>query len=408
MKLKPFTSGNYLGNFPCANDVTQDVFDGVSAEQVEEYVQTLIADGYTVSEDHTRVNNRFVTFTCPDGVVHLTYTAYDQKFRVISDPLTQFTYKKDEPAYEKITDVSLAVMARDYSVQANRDDGNGLSYVITLEDGRYIIFDGGYRDCGDDDALYNYMKANNKRADGRIVIAAWIFTHSHKDHVGAFIEFSHTYADRVTVDYLVANTGTEVMYRPEVHGTFLEQELIEYRNQYYPNAKMLKPHTGQTLTFCNTTFDVLYTQEIMAPDVMPWENDSSLVLRMNFCGKTIIFMADCQSGSTDIICQMYGEQLKSYALQVNHHGHSGATTHLFDLVAPTYALWTTSYDAFEKRITGVKYQFVAVEGTITNPYIFNMVGREHCIVADGPIKIITVQNGEFCFEETQVDFEKHI
>ena len=408
MKLKPFICGNYLGKFPCANDVCQDIFSDVSQKEVEEYARALLADGYTLSEDHTRAGNRFATFTCSDGVLHLTYTAYDKKFRIISDPLTQFTYKTEEPDYEKITDAKFAVMARDYSVQANRDDGNGLSYVITLEDGRYIIFDGGYEGCGDDDALYNYMRANSKRADGKIVIAAWIFTHSHPDHVGAFAEFSRTYADRITVEYLVANTGTEVMYRPTVHRLFLEEELIEYRNRYYPDAKMLKPHTGQSLTFSNVSFDVLYTQEIMAPDVMPWENDSSLVLRMSFCGKTVLFMADCQRTSTGIICQMYGENLKSDVLQVNHHGHSGATTELFDLVAPTYALWTTSCDAFEKRITGEKYQFVSVEGTITNPYIYNMVGREHCLIADGPIKILTVQNGEFCIEETDVDFETHI
>ncbi len=408
MKLKPFGNAEHLGNFSCANDVTQDVFQNASAEQVEEYVQDLIADGFLVSEDHAHGGNRFVTFTCPDGAVHLTYTAYNQICRIIADPLICFEYKKDEPAYEKVTETCLAVMARDYSVQENRDDGNGMSYVITLEDGRYIIFDGGYQGCGDDDALYNYMKANNKRADGRIVIAAWIFSHSDKDHVGAFIEFSHTYADRVTVDHFVANSGTESMYLADRHRPFLEQELIAYRDRYYPNAKMLKPHTGQSLTFCNVTFDTLYTQELRAPEMIPWENDATLVLRMSFCGKTVLFMGDCERTSTEIICQMYGDELKSDIIQVNHHGYSGATTELYDLVDPAYALWPTSFDAFEKRITGVKYKFISLAGTETSPYILRMVGRERCMVADGPIKLMTVREGEFCVEEAEADFEKHI
>jgi hypothetical protein len=104
-------------------------------------------------------------------------------------------------------------------------------------------------------------------------------------------------------------------------------------------------------------------------------------------------MADCDCGASDLITDIYQSTLKSDFMQVNHHGYSGATVKLYDCVSPSYTLWTTSNAAFDLRTTGKKYQFIgnAVE---SNKYIFDKLGREHCIVADGDVKhIIFNQNG---------------
>ena len=104
-------------------------------------------------------------------------------------------------------------------------------------------------------------------------------------------------------------------------------------------------------------------------------------------------MADCDCGASDLITDIYQSTLKSDFMQVNHHGYSGATVKLYDCVSPSYTLWTTSNAAFALRTTGKKYQFIgnAVE---SNKYIFDKLGHEHCIVADGDVKhIIFNQNG---------------
>jgi hypothetical protein len=74
-------------------------------------------------------------------------------------------------------------------------------------------------------------------------------------------------------------------------------------------------------------------------------------------------------------------------MQVNHHGYSGATIELYDAVLPAYTLWTTSQNAFDKRVTGEKHEFIG-NAVKSNEYIFKKLGREGCIVADGEIKRI--------------------
>jgi hypothetical protein len=96
--------------------------------------------------------------------------------------------------------------------------------------------------------------------------------------------------------------------KPAEHLRKVVPQLI---SQYYRNAQIIKPHTGQKLTFCDTVFEVMYTQENYAPNTMPWVNDSSLVLRMNAKGVKVLFMGDCEAGSSGVISKMYENELKS-------------------------------------------------------------------------------------------------
>lgn len=410
-QIADYGAGTYVDTYPCANGVTQKYYINADPSGMDDYIRRLNAGGYFSKEINQIGENRYATCVGKYGMVHLTYLAYNQSLGIIIDPLENHVYKGSEPQYTRLGDNNFAVMSRDYSSQADITDGNGQSYVMTLEDGRYVIIDGGYPECGDDDALYNYMKANNRRADGKIVIAAWIFTHSHGDHYGAFKTFTDNYASMVTVDYFVFNTGTTEMYRQGQHETYLETRFEGIRAQYYSTAKTIKPHTGQILTFANVAFEVLYTQENYAPNLMPWENDSSLVLRIHMDGKSFLIMGDCESNSTGVLCQMYGNLLASDVVQVNHHGYSGGTNELYDLCDPSYALWTTSQPAFDLRVSGKQniqdngYKWVSSEAIISNRYIFLKVGVENCFVADGQIEVLTVRNGEFDVTYQTPDFQ---
>ena len=74
-------------------------------------------------------------------------------------------------------------------------------------------------------------------------------------------------------------------------------------------------------------------------------------------------------------------------MQVNHHGYSGGTVELYELISPAWSLWTTNQISFDLRVVGEKYKFIgnAVE---SNKYLFDTLGRAHCIVADGPCKLL--------------------
>jgi hypothetical protein len=102
-------------------------------------------------------------------------------------------------------------------------------------------------------------------------------------------------------------------------------------------------------------------------------------------------MADSDEDVSSRLVDIYGNTLKSDFMQVNHHGYSGATCELYDHVSPAYTLWTTSKIAFDKRISGEKYEFIG-NAVKSNKYIFDKLGCDRCIVADGDFKHIIFKN----------------
>ena len=176
-----------------------DCYTDATYSDVIEYISALTDKGYTKSELSEPNGNIFATLLDEKskGLLHISYLKHDKSLKIITDPLIESIYKTAEPSYTKITDTSFAVIPLDYT-HRELTDGHGMCYIITLEDGRFIIIDGGYGDYlageikkepRDSEIIYNYLKYNNKR-DGGITVAAWIFTHPHADHYSAFIKFN--------------------------------------------------------------------------------------------------------------------------------------------------------------------------------------------------------------------------
>ena len=396
-----FTGGTYTATYDCGNSNKQLYYTNADPLKINSYIGKLEINGYLKKEDRTIGNNRYVTCLGKNGLVHITYMAYNSTVSVVLDPLSETVYKDSEPKYTKVTENTLAVMSIDYESGLNKLDGNGLSYVITLEDGRYIIFDGGYATTNSKDAhiLYNYLVDHNKRTDKKIVIAGWIFTHPHTDHFGAFESFCSIYGSKVSVEYFIFNDVPKSMYKSSIANTqyssYLYETFPQRRQQYFPTAKVIRPHSGQILTFCNVVFEVMYTAEDFEPrEQLDYANNTSISLRMYINGVSTLFTGDFEVTGTRLMSKIHGLALKSDILQVSHHGYSGQTKEFFDQVSPEYSLWTTSQVAFDKRVTGVKYEYIYTDGTVdANKYLYDKLGKERCFAADGDIENITFVGG---------------
>ena len=70
-----------------------------------------------------------------------------------------------------------------YQVQCRPERGGGMTYFLRLRDGKYIVIDGGYDLDGQE--MLDVLASLHPEADpaGTFVIAAWIITHPHCDHV---------------------------------------------------------------------------------------------------------------------------------------------------------------------------------------------------------------------------------
>ena len=86
----------------------------------------------------------------------------------------------------------------------------GMAYVIQLDDGRFVIVDGGEHFDVDGARVFRYLceKAQGEKP----VIAAWFFTHGHRDHIKLAARFMEEYKNDVEIQTIAYNILTDVVY----------------------------------------------------------------------------------------------------------------------------------------------------------------------------------------------------
>jgi len=288
-------------------------------------------------------DNMFATFRFADGDVVLSYFRYNHTLCIVTDTLEgRVAPPLEQCEYEKLTAPKLGFLDL-HSPEASKE-GNGLGMVYTLSDGSFIVYDGGY--LADGIGLIEYLEAHNVRNE-KPRIAAWVLTHSHGDHYFAMKRIAAEYADRVTVEDFVVNVRNKVydfeQYEPYLNESFSKEALPKFKG-----ARLVKPHTGQVLCYRDAKIEILSTQEEILPSHFRWLNETAIVSRVYLGGQTILIPADAELGVDVMIPAMYGDHLKSDFLQQTHHGFSGGSYTMYDLVRPRVAFWTCTPEKFEK------------------------------------------------------------
>ncbi len=284
------------------------------------------------------------------GILHVTYNSADESLRILFDPLHGVLCNLPPKALEnspKICQPVLSVIPLDYTKQSPLDC-NGMSYVLRLEDGTFVIWDGGY--SADAERLYRYLSESSPLPEHQVVISAWIFTHSHLDHYGCFDAFTEKFADRVQVENFILNplVNGEGVIRENRNDAFLTEKFPKLL-RCYPNARAVRVHAGQRIEFAGAEIEILQTYEDILPEQMDWLNEASVVTRLKIAGQTALFCADCElRGDKRLI--LLGDALKSDFLQVAHHAFSGGTNELWDAVDPSYIFFTTSHETLLQRL----------------------------------------------------------
>lgn len=359
--------------FPLYDSAEEMIADEVSALQYESFCENL--KNKCVYENKI-LENRYKLFFMGEEDVYAYYTAGEKRMRVICsrhrDHLKGRTDDHiDGPWKEYCAKTKLSVLNMSYEEQNGQF--NGLCIVFMLHDGRFIIYDSGYRES-DGKRLYQFLSENNIREDG-IHIAAWILTHGHEDHYGAFVHFTGLYSDRVSVQYFMMN--------PVLHCNEGDDFLIEVSDMIrksYPQSEQVILHSGMKFHFCNLQLEVLFTHEDVLPQAVDRINDASVITKVRVNGTEVLMMGDCQN-CVPIVHRALKEYVKSDILQVPHHGDSGGTEAFYGLVDPGTVIYTTAYEKFEKERR--KDWKLA-----PNHYLLNALHVKDIIVADQKIQTI--------------------
>lgn len=368
------------------------VFEGVSVSDVTSYLPKLTAAGYTKHAENQIDNNLYYTYYNTDSVVTVIYAARKNGMMMISvDPMTatslvplqsENTGADATTCTTTFTEVGLYYDDNKAANEAAKtmQNMNGMCYVMRLNDGRFIVMDGGHDTQGHADRLYEILKAQSPTEE--IVIAAWFFSHDHGDHVGFFPYFTSKYADKVTVELFIHNFPFTS-----------SNNTVSLMNRY-SGAKVIKSHPGQKYYFANAEIEILYTADLYATNVeeMSDTNNASQVFTIKANGTKFMILGDYSENAATMLALYSDTTLKSDVVQIAHHGISGMGTALYEKIRPTYAFWPVAMhaDGHVYWNWGTPID-VNLKGRAENAYFFNsmdynnnvFVANDHVYVASG-------------------------
>ena len=332
----------------CAGSTLECIATGTTIEQYNAYLKTMVTAGFVENQASTVGGNRFATYADDTTVLTVNYLDYDHSVRIFS----AFRENAVLPGTgtflpeQKITDSSLTVLALNYEAQNVQVGNNGLAFVYTLEDGSFLIYDGGNE--VDAELLYAWLKKHNLRADGRIVIAGWVITHSHADHYGCFKKFSMAYGKQVELEKVIACPALHYRYAEETDDNFLMNSLESCTDRFFGSHQIIYPHMGQQLWIRNAMVEILMTAEDTFPYLIEYGNEFCMVSRVHLAGKTVMMFGDAENAPVDWLIKHYEASLNSDLIQVPHHGNGGGTKELYRLVDADISIFPTSEVSYDK------------------------------------------------------------
>ena len=378
--LPLYEGGHFSAFYKAGNDVNEVIIADTNLDEYKDYLKKLEANGFTCYTTHQITENHFATYTNDKYTVTAGYYDYETSARVLIEPLAPAVGLESENVYTPVTTSQITMLGMEYK---NNDGGytsNGLSVLIRLTDGRFIVVDGGFNRAKHSSELMRHLKeqsADYAKSMKDITIAAWIITHPHGDHdgmiYGRYSDFMGITVERFIVNFLSESELTKADNSDSVGGNWNTSEGFEYA-KVLTAAKALKAtvhqvHVGQVFWLADLKMEVLYTIESFGPKVCNALNTTSIVLRMEFGGKTVyLSTGDATGNGMEICTKMYGDYLQSDIIQVCHHGYGtwgndSAMIKAYQTINAPTVLWPQGLNAFP---TYQKAAYNAVLFTVPN------------------------------------------
>ena len=276
-------------------------------------------------------------------------------------------------------------MIRFYQMETDfRSVNCGLCDVFILEDGSFIIEDGGHFTDGQAEALHDFLAA---RSEGRIRVAAWLFSHAHADHIGAFIDYIRKFRD-TEIETLIYRF--QPMDFSHVSADWKSNDEYAPLREFYvavgeclPDVKIIRPVRGETYRFGSVSFEVLYTY-LDAEEKITDFNDHSIVYRADCGGTRILLLGDAAALASRVLLKT-PEKLACDMVQVAHHGSFGMSKEVYTLTGARVALWPAARYEMEKN-----------ETLSANRYLLYESGMKHILSNDG--------TAAFCLPDEKLDY----
>lgn len=308
-------------------------------DRYDAFLSLLLKNNYSLLQSEKLGNNKFATYMLNNQTVSVTFFTEYNRLMVVLDSMELTKLPPLIPSNNNCIHspkLSMPTLKKGDSLL-----GAGMSFVLTLAEGNFIIIDGGYDFNAD--GLFSFLSENTPE-NKKITVTAWILSHGHEDHAGCFFSFCERYADEVTVKAIVANPYRSKTIVDPLKDCLTEDALLQVLNKI--NAVWFRPHLGQNFDFDGCSIQFFHTQD-EAPENCDWLNKASLSFMAAVDKKRIFFPTDFED---DIFAQLYGNDLRCDILQVTHHGYSGGTEEEYKYMQPKIAFFPVGATFLDERI----------------------------------------------------------
>lgn len=328
------------------------IIHNATVNDYNDYIKKLENEGFTKYHSVSSNGNDFSIYTDGYNILTLSQIEY-------YDPETKYDRIYYTPSNGDVSYMSIAVDCIENSALPIRETDTeeittvqvtsirSAGYMIRLADGRFIVIDGGTPDYAD--MVYNMLCAQNVR-EGEPVIAAWLITHGHTDHIGSPTNFIAKYAKKVKIETFVHNLPGYEIYRgkniveiyPEKEATNLYNRSNAFYteiNKWYPDSKIIVAHAGQRFEYGDLDIDVLFTTENMYKKQMLDTNASSVAYSLTGPKGRMIILGDMVDPACAVINAIYDTDLECDIFTVAHHGGNGGNKDMYASFNADYAVW---------------------------------------------------------------------
>ena len=307
------------------------VSEQVSRAEFLSFIDKMKENGKKETFRRDYYGNIFVEFYDKNRVIYTYFTAVLCSARIILDNASVPVREFGKTAKATRNDTALMQFALKYGKMIRHKSCDcGMLYAIRLRDNSLIIIDGGESEQATEEAcdeiierLYGMTNQNRKE---KLVISLYICTHNHDDHMDVFTKLLRRERKNIVLERAMFNFPSSQFMSS---GNECTSRLRNRIREFYPNAKFLKPHTGELIEMPGLQIEILTTHE----DILPMSNDvsestcpyhgmneSTTVFKLWFDDCTAIFLGDAEETNGEAMISLYGrEMLSCVFLQCAHH-----------------------------------------------------------------------------------------
>lgn len=268
-----------------------------------------------------------------------------------------------------------------YQVYNDPDTASGMTYLVRMKDGSFIIIDGGYNI--DAAGLINVMRRVHPlySQDKPFSVRAWIITHPHDDHCQLLhrVMTEAIVRKKLSIKQLVFDFSARSLLEERDPEWAAEAERVRgYAEKLREGGtKIVKPHTGMSFRIGELTMSVYHTAAEYALTDARSVNDASLVFTLqNEGGKKLMILGDLGETSGEFFMKMYKpETLHSDIVQVAHHGLNGPAYPLYEAIGASCYFWMINIRAYKARASKTVLNTKLRESGAYN--IFSCFGEAH-------------------------------